>query len=293
MEREVPRRPPPLPEGGRRAWSSLLATRLSGSADLYQGGGRAPYHSINFVTSHDGFPLADLFRYSRKYNEANGEGNRDGGDDNNSWNCGHEGPGAPPEVERLRRRMARNALALLLVSQGVPMILAGDEAGRTQGGNNNAYCQDNEISWIDWSLVERNADLLRFVRTLIRFRKGNPLLRRRSFVPEGPGSAPVTWHGAHAASGPTGRPSATCLGMHLKDPARGRRRLRRRERAPRGAPASSCRRPPKGARWHVVADTYRSRRPTSSRRGASRSLADPARLEVGPRSVVVLTGKRA
>jgi isoamylase len=269
----------------------LLATRLSGSADLYQGGGRAPHHSINFVTSHDGFPLADLFAYSRKYNEANGEGNRDGGDDNHSWNCGHEGPGAPTDVERLRRRMARNAFALLLVSQGVPMILSGDEAGRTQGGNNNAYCQDNAVSWIDWSLVEKNADLVRFVKTLIRFRRGNALLRRRGFVSEGPGSAPVTWHG-HTPFRPDWSQGAMFLGMHLKDPVRGddvyvvanaHHETHRVVLAP----------PSDGRRWHLVADTYREPPADVFEEGREPLLVDPARLEVGPRSVVVLTGKRA
>jgi len=276
---------------GEGGMVSLLATRLSGSADLYQGGGRAPYHSINFVTSHDGFPLADLFAYSRKHNEANGEGNRDGGDDNHSWNCGHEGPGAPPEVERLRRRMARNALALLLVSQGVPMILSGDEAGRTQLGNNNAYCQDNELSWLDWGLVERNADLVRFVRTLVRFRKASPLLRRRSFVSEGPGSAPVTWHG-HVPYRPDWSPGATCLGMHLKDPEKGddvfvvanaHHEAHRVELPP----------PSDTRRWHVVADTYREPPADAFEEGSEPLVVDPSRLEVGPRSVVVLTGKRS
>ena len=275
---------------GDQGMVSLLATRLSGSADLYQGGGRAPHHSINFVTSHDGFPLADLFTYSRKVNEENGEGNRDGGDDNHSWNCGHEGPGGPPEVERLRRRMARNAFALLLVSQGVPMILSGDEAGRTQSGNNNAYCQDNEVSWIDWGLAEKNADLFRFVKTLIRFRKENPLLRRRSFVPEGPGSAPVTWHG-HTPFRPDWSQGATCLGMHLKDPARGDD-VYVVTNAYHEAHGVVLPPPSEGRRWHLLADTYREPPADVFEEGREPLLANPERLEVGPRSVVILTGKR-
>ena len=269
----------------------VLATRLSGSADLYQGGGRAPHHSINFVTSHDGFPLADLFRYSRKHNEANGEGNRDGGNDDHSWNCGHEGPGGPPEVERLRRRMARNALAILLLSQGVPMILAGDEAGRTQGGNNNAYCQDNEVSWFDWGLVERNADLVRFVKTLVRLRKRTPLLRRRSFVPEGGGSAPVTWHG-HVPFRPDWSPGATCLAMQLKDPG-GADDLY--VVANVGADPQRVELPPPsdGRRWHLLADTYREPPADVFEEGTEPLLADPRGLDVGPRSVVILTGRRA
>jgi glycogen operon protein len=137
------------------------------------------------VTSHDGFTLADLVSYDVKHNAANGEANRDGQDDNLSWNCGEEGHPASEETEALRARQVRNFAALLLLSQGVPMILAGDELGRTQLGNNNAYCQDNEISWFDWSLLERNHSLFRFFCRLIRFRKLHPNLRRRRFCVDG------------------------------------------------------------------------------------------------------------
>jgi isoamylase len=175
-----------------------LATRLAGSSDLYQRGGRKPYHSINFVTSHDGFSLNDLVSYSRKHNEANGEGNRDGDDNNHSSNYGVEGPAEADDVNIIRLRQIKNMLATLLVSQGVPMIVAGDECRRTQHGNNNAYCQDNEISWFDWSLVNDNQDLVRFVRTLIEFRKSEPTLRREYFlegVAQKPGELPdVSWY---------------------------------------------------------------------------------------------------
>jgi isoamylase len=174
---------------------AALATRLAGSSDLYQHDGRAPYHSINFVTSHDGFTLADLVSYDRKRNTANGEQNRDGCDDNLSWNCGVEGPSDDPVVRALRRRQARNVAAILMLSQGVPMILGGDELGRSQGGNNNAYCQDNETSWVDWGLRDRNADLFRFFAALVRFRKAHPSLRRRSFAGGRSGRPWVTWHG--------------------------------------------------------------------------------------------------
>jgi isoamylase len=130
-----------------------FASRLTGSSDLYQQDSRRPVASVNFVTCHDGFTLADLVCYDRKHNEANGEGNRDGSDDNRSWNCGAEGPSDDPDILVLRERQKRNYLATLLLSQGVPMLLAGDEMGRTQRGNNNAYCQDNEISWVDWGTV--------------------------------------------------------------------------------------------------------------------------------------------
>jgi isoamylase len=181
----------------RRFWRGepglvgALATRLCGSADLYEGSGRAPCHSINFVTCHDGFTLADLVSYNHKHNGANGENNRDGSDWNYSWNCGTEGSSTDPKVVNLRRRQVRNLLATLLLSQGVPMLLGGDEFLRTQGGNNNAWCQDNEVSWVDWSLAQKNADFLRFVREMIALRKRHPTLRRRWFFRGGD----ITWHG--------------------------------------------------------------------------------------------------
>ncbi len=158
-----------------------LAYRLAGSSDLYQHNGRRPYASINFVTAHDGFPLRDLVSYNYKHNEANQEGNRDGDDHNNSWNCGVEGPTDDPEIIALRARQMRNFMATLLLSQGVPMILAGDERGRTQRGNNNAYCQDNEISWVDWYLDDFGRDMLQFTRRMINLRKEHPVLQRRRF----------------------------------------------------------------------------------------------------------------
>lgn len=158
-----------------------LANRLTGSSDLYEGSGRRPFASVNFVTAHDGFTLHDLVSYNDKHNEANLEDNRDGSDDNLSWNCGVEGPTNDPAVTELRERQKRNFLALLLLSQGVPMICGGDEIGRTQHGNNNAYCQDNETSWYDWKWDTAKRDLLSFVRDLIAFRKQHPVLRRRRF----------------------------------------------------------------------------------------------------------------
>jgi isoamylase len=156
-----------------------FANRITGSSDLYEWSGRRPHASVNFVTAHDGFTLADLWSYNEKHNEANGEDNRDGTDDNRSWNCGAEGPTDDPEVLSLRRRQQRNLLATLLLSQGIPMLLGGDEIGRTQQGNNNAYCQDTEISWYDWSLLPVNADLLEFTRDLIALRGAHPVFHRR------------------------------------------------------------------------------------------------------------------
>jgi len=171
----------------RRYWrgddslTSEMAYRITGSSDLYEADGRHPFASINFVTAHDGFTLHDLVSYNAKHNLANGENNRDGTDENLSWNCGVEGPTRDPKVIALRERQKRNFLATLFLSQGVPMLLGGDEMGRTQLGNNNAYCQDNEISWFDWNLSDRQRELLEFTQRVIGIRKRHPALRRRSF----------------------------------------------------------------------------------------------------------------
>jgi isoamylase len=165
---------------GENATLPEFASRITGSSDLYQSDGRHPSASINFVTAHDGFTLADLVSYNDKHNEANGEDNNDGEGHNRSWNCGAEGPTDDPEVRALRRRQQRNFLSTLFLSQGVPMLLGGDEMGRTQGGNNNAYCQDNEISWVDWSAVDTG--LLDFVRSLVALRRAHPVLRRHRYL---------------------------------------------------------------------------------------------------------------
>lgn len=163
-----------------------IATRLSGSSDLYEHTGRLPSASINFITAHDGFTLHDLVSYDGKHNEANGEENRDGANDNESWNCGAEGPTDDAGINTLRERQKRNFLATLLLSQGVPMICAGDEIGRTQQGNNNAYCQDDELSWLDWNLDDTRRALLEFTSRLCHYRRGHPNFHRRSFVEQDP-----------------------------------------------------------------------------------------------------------
>jgi glycogen operon protein len=161
---------------------SEFAGRLTGSSDLYQQDGRRPYNSINFITAHDGFTLHDLVSYDQKHNEANGENNADGESHNRSWNCGVEGPTDDPNVNAIRERQMRNFLATLFLSQGVPMLVAGDEMGRTQHGNNNAYCQDNDLSWLDWAEVERHAGLLAFTRRCIQLRRRHWALRRRRWL---------------------------------------------------------------------------------------------------------------
>jgi glycogen operon protein len=179
-----------------------VAQRLQGSPDLYAASGRSPATSINFITCHDGFTLMDLVSYNGKHNEANGENNNDGTNDNDSWNCGWEGATDNEGINRLRRRQIKNAIALLLISQGVPMLLMGDEMGRTQLGNNNTYCHDNHLNWLDWDLLEKNADLFQFVKHCIAFRKAHPVLRNpwhfqnRDYV--GSGYADISWHGTKA-----------------------------------------------------------------------------------------------
>jgi glycogen operon protein len=171
----------------RRFWRGddgnvgCVATRLSGSSDLYEDTGRRPHASINFVTAHDGFTLRDLVSYEEKHNEANGEENRDGADANFSWNCGVEGPTDDASIIELRQRQMRNLFALLFLSQGVPMIYGGDEIGHTKKGNNNTYCQDNELNWHNWSPDEAGKDFLRFASQIVAFRRANPVLRRRRF----------------------------------------------------------------------------------------------------------------
>ncbi|MEV6104720.1 glycogen debranching protein GlgX [Streptomyces sp. NPDC051940] len=200
-----------------------LGYRLSGSSDLYAWGGRRPYASVNFVTAHDGFTLRDLVSYERKHNAANGEDDRDGTDDNRAWNCGREGETDDPGTNALRRRQIRNLLTTLLLSTGVPMLVAGDEMGRTQGGNNNAYCQDNEVSWVDWSLLEQPGwrEVQRLTARLIALRHDHPVLRRRAFFsgrPQGDGGlrdlAWFTPHGREMTESDWYAPTAT-FGMYL------------------------------------------------------------------------------
>ncbi len=173
---------------GEPATLGEFASRITGSSDLYGNNGRRPTASINFITAHDGFTLKDLVSYNEKHNEANGEDNRDGESHNRSWNCGAEGPTEDEEIRKLRRRQMRNFLTTLLLSQGTPMLSHGDEIGRTQDGNNNAYCQDSEIAWMDWSLLEqeKNAEFFHFVQRLIKIRRDHPVFRRQRFLAGGP-----------------------------------------------------------------------------------------------------------
>jgi isoamylase len=270
-----------------------IADRFSGSADLYGTVGRRPTSSVNLITVHDGFTLRDLVSYDDKHNEANGEDNRDGTSDNNSWNCGAEGPTTDPAILALRTRQSRAMLATLLLSFGVPLLLGGDEMGRTQQGNNNAYCQDNELTWFDWENADK--DLLDFTRHLITFRREHPVFRRRRFL-DGAAAAGLRWFtpaGTPMNAGDWADPSALSLGIYLDgsdDP----------DRAEDGTlmadddfivlinawwepldfvlPAT---RP--GARWHAEIDTYE---PEAAAAAPERGAGD--KVTVGPRSVGVL-----
>ena len=208
-----------------------FADRFAGSADLYATVGRRPTASVNLITVHDGFTLRDLVSYDDKHNEANGENNRDGTSDNNSWNCGAEGPTDDPDVLALRARQSRAMLATLLLSFGVPMLLGGDEMGRTQQGNNNAYCQDNEIAWFDWS--QPDTELQDFTKRLIALRKAHPVFRRRRFL-SGAEASELHWF----------TPAGT---------ADDRRRLVRRERPGHRVLPGRLRRPGPGRRRHAHA----------------------------------------
>ncbi len=201
-----------------------IVQRIMGSPDLYRHAGRKPTASLNFITCHDGFPLRDLYSYNDKHNLENGENNRDGTNDNLSWNCGTEGESDDPAVNTLRLRLQKNALALLLLSQGVPMISMGDECGRTQRGNNNAYCHDEPWNWFDWTLTEKYSGLLRFVKNLTAFRAAQPALRRGEFLTGtdcvGSGYADISWHGVEAWKPDWSPPSRTIAfllcGRHSK-----------------------------------------------------------------------------
>jgi glycogen operon protein len=274
-----------------------VAQRLQGSPDLYAF--RGPTASINFITCHDGFTLNDLVSYNGKHNDANGEGNRDGGDDNNSWNCGWEGLSDDPGVNALRRRQIKNAVTLLMVSQGVPMILMGDEVARTQFGNNNTYCQDNALNWFDWTQVEKNADQLRFFQKIIAFRHAHPVLRNRWHFSNrdymGSGYADISWHGTqawHADWSETSRVIAFMLcGKHAKNGTARDNHLYVALNFYWDALPFELPRLPLGMRWHIAVNTSMQSPDDVSEVGHEPVLGDQSHVLVGGRSIVVLVGK--
>jgi len=237
-----------------------VASRIAGSSDLYQANLRLPINSINFVTCHDGFTLWDLVSYEQKRNEANGEENRDGCNNSLSWNCGVEGETDDPEILALRRRQAKNFLALLFLSQGVPMLLAGDEVLRTQGGNNNAWCQNNDVAWFDWTLVEQNADMRRFAAEMIALRKRHRTLQRRRFLTGrrtgGSGQPDITWHGTALDEPQWEAPDCRTLAFTLTGIDDGEDDLH--VLVNMGDEPALFELPALGSRsWHLAVDTYR------------------------------------
>jgi glycogen operon protein len=267
-----------------------LASRLAGSPDIFAHASTTPSCSVNFVTCHDGFTLADVVSYNDKHNAANGEGGRDGAHQNHSWNCGEEGASMTPAVWCLRQRQVKNMLTLLLLAQGVPMLLGGDEMGRTQHGNNNAYCHDNDLSWLDWHKRSEHADLGRFVTQLIRFRKRHAVLRHPRFLTDNPAHRPaIVWHGCQVGQPDWSWESRT-LAMHLLG---GQADVDIYVAANAHwephvflLPAPSA---PK--RWYRLVDTIQA--PPADIYPVSEEplLPSPYRYTVGPRSVVVLVGK--
>jgi len=269
-----------------------LAQRLMGSPDLYPT--RGPTASVNFVTCHDGFTLADMVSYNAKHNEANGEENRDGANDNQSWNCGVEGPTDDPQCLVLRRQLVRNALTTLFLSQGVPMMLMGDEVGRSQQGNNNTYCQDGPINWLDWTLKTQNADLFRFCRCLISFRQQHPVLRRHlhaGWASETGSTLEVAWHGTGAGR-PDWSDGSRVLGVTFKAVEGDQFDVVYAAFNMYWEPLDfELPTPPVGHQWRLFINTGASRPGDVYEPGTEPPVTDPLKLTVAGRSVVVLVAR--
>jgi len=271
---------------GDKGMVATLATRLAGSSDLYQEGGRAPYHSINFITSHDGYTLADLVSYEHKHNEANGEFNADGDSHNLSCNHGCEGPTDDPQRAALRQQQMRNFLTLLILAHGVPMLLAGDEMGRSQGGNNNAWCQDNTVSWLDWDNLDSNRELFELTTRLIALRQRHSLLRPRHFEGEESGERRLTWHGQQLHQ-PDWSARSHSLGMHLQGQA-GEAEIYLIAHAGKTPATFALPDVTNRAPWQLFVDTAR---PGASPRDATAFLGNQKDYAVERYSVVVLVSE--
>lgn len=275
-----------------------VAQRLQGSPDLYGTSGRSPATSINFITCHDGFTLMDLVSYNHKHNEANGEGNNDGSNDNDSWNCGWEGPTDDPGINALRRRQIKNAIALLMVSQGVPMLLMGDEMGRTQQGNNNTYCHDNALNWLDWTLLTKEKDIFQFVQHCIAFRKAHPVLRNpdhfRNCDYVGIGYPDISWHSSRAwyVDWASSHHLAFMLsGQHAKQGQQPDDDLYVAINMHWQACWFELPQPTKGKQWHLFANTGVPSPQDSYNLGTEPPLENPQGCLLGDRSVVILVAK--
>ena len=282
--------------GGETGLVGEVATRIAGSSDLYAPSGRLPMNSVNFVTAHDGFTLWDLVSYEAKHNEANGEGNHDGVEENLSWNGGVEGETDDPAVNALRRQQAKNFMAILLLSQGVPMLLAGDEVLRTQGGNNNGYCQDNETSWLDWGFLERNAPMLRFVREMVALRRRHPSLMRRRFLSgqrrAGARQPDICWHGLEPFEPPWDDPEAQVLAFTLAGVAEGEEDLYVVMNLSAELQVAVLPEPLSGA-WHLAVDTAQPSPGDITGPESQTPLAGGGAYRVQPRSVIVLESRPA
>jgi glycogen operon protein len=268
---------------GDAAMMGAFASRITGSSDLYAKSGKGPECSINFVTCHDGFTLNDLVSYERKHNEANGEGNRDGADENHSANYGVEGRSDVPAVEALRERQIKNFLLTLAISRGVPMLLGGDEFRRTQRGNNNAYCQDNETSWVDWSLLDQHDGIFRFARDMFALRRAHPVLRQEAFYT----GEDIQWfdpRGQRPDWSDSRSRSVACLVRADDVPALYLMFNAGPEPAEFVLPA-----PPRAGLWRVAVDTARPWDVCPP--GEDRSLASQADYEVGSRASAILVAR--
>jgi glycogen operon protein len=285
---------------GDAGMAGIAAQRLAGSPDVYKSGGRGPTASINFITCHDGFTLQDLFSYNDKHNEANGEENRDGGNDNHSWNCGEEGETSDPGVLALRKRMVKNAWAVLMLSRGVPMALMGDEFGHTQKGNNNAYCQDNELSWLDWSLREKNTELFRFAKNMIALRLAHTVLRGaehfRNADYVGSGYPDISWHGTRAWNADFSENSRAIsfllCGKHARGGTTTDDSIYAAFNCHHEALSFELPSLPHGMTWRVAVNTGNAAPEDICEPGAELQLPpDQCDFLVGPRSVIVLVGR--
>jgi glycogen operon protein len=275
------------------------AQRIQGSPDLYAWGGRGPATSINFITCHDGLTLMDMVSYNGKHNEANGENNNDGNNDNDSWNCGWEGETDDFGINMLRRRQIKNAVSILMMSQGVPMILMGDEVGRTQYGNNNTYCHDNDLNWLNWELIEKNADLFKFFKHIIAFRNAHPVLRNRDHFRNhdyvGSGYADITWHGTQAWQADWSESSQVLAfmlcGKHAKGGTVEDNYIYVAINMHWQSLGFSIPGLPSGMQWHVFANTGANYPEDSFEPGTEPVLADQHNILLGDRSILILVGK--
>jgi len=276
-----------------------IAQCLQGSPNLYAGAGRSPATSVNFITAHDGFTLSDLVSYNDKHNEVNGEYNNDGTNDNESWNCGVEGPTDDPGILALRGRQMRNAMTLLIVSQGIPMLLMGDEIGRSQYGNNNTYCHDSELTWFDWTLRDRNSNFFRFVRHCLAFRKAHPVLRNRDHFHNqdrvGSGYADITWHGTQAWNADWSSGSRTLAfllcGKHAREGTVQDDYIYVAANMHWHSHHFELPGLPPGMAWHVFVNTACPSPEESWEPGTEPRLDHQSSILLGDRSVVVLVGR--